>query len=247
MILEKLKVGNRVDRRILQEVNQSYDSENKPEVYKSQIYDLISEYEIILTMPIISSKIILLPVDVRYELCFYTEYGLYTCDAIIKERYKESNIYVVKLEIISALTKFQRREYYRYECLTNLFFQIITDEEELRMFDPVELEEHHRMTFPKDRATSGMIVDISGGGLRAVTTERVKENARVLLLFELEVKGEIKEMLVIGNIISCRKSEKSFDNKYELRIEFANISYKDRELIIRYIFEAERRKKNNNS
>ena len=113
MILEKLKVGNRVDIRILQEVNQSYDSENKPEVYKSQIYDLISEYEIILTMPIISSKIILLPVDVRYELCFYTEYGLYTCDAIIKERYKESNIYVVKLEIISALTKFQRREYYR--------------------------------------------------------------------------------------------------------------------------------------
>jgi c-di-GMP-binding flagellar brake protein YcgR len=67
-------------------------------------------------MPMEKTKLILLPIDGSFDLCFYTDSGLYQCFAKVIDRYKSNNVYVVVMELTSNLRKFQRREYYRFSC-----------------------------------------------------------------------------------------------------------------------------------
>ena len=67
--------------------------------YFSQVYDILSEDEMKIAMPIVDGRVIPLPVNGRYDLCFYTSGGLYQCKATITDRYKEGGLFVLQIEI----------------------------------------------------------------------------------------------------------------------------------------------------
>ena len=47
--------------------------------YISRIYDVLSDDQFEVLMPMEQTKLILLPVDGEYDVCFYTKQGLYQC------------------------------------------------------------------------------------------------------------------------------------------------------------------------
>jgi len=114
MLSKFIENGNRID---LQSLDRWKGSEEvTPKVYQSRVIDILTEDTLEIEMPLEQSKLVLLPIDSEYEMIFYGESGLYQCYARITDRYKSNNVYMLVMELISDLSKYQRREYYRFSC-----------------------------------------------------------------------------------------------------------------------------------
>ena len=112
MLSKYVVVGNRVELQSVRRLKLNEESGNEErKVYTTKVYDIISDERIELLMPMEQTKLILLPVDGEYELCFYTDNGLYQCVAKVVDRYRDNNIYVLALDLTTNLRKYQRREY----------------------------------------------------------------------------------------------------------------------------------------
>lgn len=205
-------------------------------VYHSVIMDLIDEEHIEMLMPMEKTKLVLLQQDSEYELHFITTKGLYQCLARVTRRYKQNQLYMVEMELLSNIQKYQRREYYRYACSLELEVRELTKTEEVllhegKRFAPDEL--------PYDKAVT---VDISGGGMRFISTFPYEAETYVVCKYTLKRQNGSREYVQFAKILSCKRMEKN-QTMYELRIQFYLINNNDREEIIRYIFEEERKRR----
>ncbi|MDE6419627.1 MAG: PilZ domain-containing protein, partial [Lachnospiraceae bacterium] len=85
-----------------------------------------------------------------------------------------------------------------------------------------------------------IIVDISGGGLRFVANQKYDEVSLIYCKYYLTVNGMNKEYNLVGKILHVSEIEKQKGN-FEHRVQYINIDSAEREEIIRYIFEEERK------
>lgn len=211
---------------------EDWGGENK--VYVSKVFDIISDERISILMPMEKTKLILLPVDGEYDLCFYTTHGLYQCFARVTDRYKDNNVFVLILDLTSNLRKFQRRQYYRFSCALNMDSRPL-EEEEIST-----VERDRRLLEPGLPLKRSIIVDISGGGLRFVSDYRYETNSMILCRYNLIISDRNKEYDLVAKVLSVHE----VDNRpgvYEHRVQYVNMDVDDREEIIRYIFDEERK------
>ena len=239
MLTDHVIPGDKVDLTEVkseQKVTKSGIIERK--TYSSRVYDILSEDEIKVNMPFVDGHIVLLEVGDDYDLCFYSGKGLYQCYGRITDRYKSNNIYVLTMELTSPLRKFQRREYYGLNCILNMKCRSVGDKE-LK-----ELEEMggNDVRFINTDLTleDGVIVDISGGGAKFISDKKFERESKILFVFSLNLNGKYTEYSVIGKIIISEEIE-GRSGEYKNHVQFVNIKDKDREGIIRYIFEEERK------
>ena len=206
-------------------------------VYRTRVYDITSEDEIKVNMPMDKDKLILLPIDGEYDLCFYTSNGLFQCYGRVTDRYKSSNIYVLVLELTTPLKKFQRREYYRLNCILNMKCRKMEDEEYAMVNDLNSVQ------FINTDLTlqNGTIVDISGGGARFISKEFFPADSKILFKFSLPAAKEPVDYEVVGRVLACE--ETNMKGVYQNHVQFIKIDTDQRESIIKYIFEEERRKR----
>ena len=228
--------GAKIELEALDHVILSDGTEQR-KVYESKVVDILDEDRLEILMPMEQTKLVLLPVKGEYHLHFFTSKGLFQCDARVAARYKNGALYLLEMEMMSDLQKYQRREFYRYTCTLDMKVRELTPDEKRdvssgKFFIP---EEDVRA----DRAT---IVDISGGGMRFVTTIPFEPGALAFYDFILRKQGGPKHMELIGEILSCRQLETN-RGQYEHRVRFVHIQHNQREDIIRYIFEEERKKR----
>lgn len=235
-LLEKYVIpGCRVD---LQAIDRSKDrtkekSENRKS-YQSQVIDVLSEDRVEIAMPMEKSKLILLPVDGEYDLYFYSDNGLYQCYARIVDRYKSNSMYVLVLDLISNLRRHQRREYYRFSCALEMNSRELQDEE---VASTGKLEQ---ALIPYLPLKSSVIVDISGGGLRFVANYAYEVQSLILCKYHLLIGGEAKEYNLAGKVLSVRELENR-KGVFEHRVQYVNVDAAEREEIIKYIFDEERK------
>lgn len=244
MLTDVLQVGDRVEIRILQEVLKGYKVSGKPRVFISKIFDIPSETDVILAMPVESSKVILLPKDVRYDLSFYSKKGLFNCTAEVKGRYKEGHVYSLAMSITSPLQKLQRRKFFRLDCLMDFTYYVLYDDEEKEMTDPYEAHEYHLRHFPDEGRKKGTIVDISGGGIRTVTDEPLPIDGELLVFFRVAMDNMEYAFCSFAYVVKCREQEKN-RHHYESGLEFKKLDKNERERIVKYIFQEERSKRQN--
>ena len=126
-----LKVGSKLDIR-LENQPEVEGEERQPRTFKSVLYNIQENGNLEISMPMIGGKLILLALDVRYELVIYTREGMYCCIGQVKERYKKDNLYMVSMELKTSPSKLQRREFYRLKCLLDIRGGAASDEEEGR-------------------------------------------------------------------------------------------------------------------
>lgn len=225
--------GNKVELQVVERANNVDDIEKKT-VYKTQVIDILSEDRFEVLMPMEKSKLILLPVNTEYDVYFNTSMGLYQCFANIIDRYKTDNKFVLLMELSSNLRKFQRREYYRLSCVLDMDSRPLEKEE----IDAVEQKSNYLVPgLPLKRS---VIVDISGGGIRFVGNYAYEPNSLVYCKYNLVRGGKAKEYMLVAKVLVV----KELDDKpgyYEHRAQYINIDTKDREEIIHFIFEEERK------
>lgn len=190
--------------------------------YFSKIQEITPEGEVVILAPFVAGRIIPLELDEKYGMCVYTNKGLYRCEIQVVNRSKVDKLHLITLEILTALQKYQRRQFYRLDCMLKFHYK---DDEE-------------------DTWSDGTILDISGGGIRFTSHIELIQKKGVVNHIQIECGGEIKHLYLSGVII---KSERMKGNErvFENRVEFDAISNEDREIIIKFVFEEERRRRKN--
>ena len=202
--------------------------------YKSSVYDILDEGRLEIVMPKDQTKLVLLPVDGEYDVCFYTHGGMYRADVKIIEIQKINGIYVLVTDMISNLHKYQRREYYRFNCIIEMMAREMTKKEtDIYAEGLAEL-------LPQSDMIRGVIVDISGGGARFVSRQLFRESSMILMRFELPILDMEKSFLLVGRVIYSSEIVNRA-NEFENRVKFELIDSVTREKIIRYIFNEERK------
>lgn len=231
MISKYVTVGDRID---VESIKSKESDASEKKIYKSQVFDIESEDRIKIAMPMEQGRVILLSVDEEYNLCFYTPSGLYQCIGRVAERYKSNNIFVLVMDLVTDIRKYQRREYYRLNCVLDMKSTMINQKDVSSFSEKVHFIDTD-LTFD-----NGTMVDISGGGARFISKVKYPKDSNILFTFDLFVNDSLSSYKLLGKVLVSQEIPER-DGEYEHRIMFVNIMNDDRESIIKYIFEEERR------
>ena len=234
MLTKYVEPGEKVELQLM-----VHDMDENPEiekkVYYSVVYDILSDDRLEIFMPMEKQKLILLPVDSEYDMFIYTKTGLLQCFARIVDRYKSNNVYILSLELISNLRKYQRREFYRFACALELSARTLEAEE------VQAIEENKPCLLQTDLPLRrSVIVDISGGGLRFMSVQKYEPGSFIYCSYNLVRDGQRKKYEIIGKVLAVNELLNR-PGTYEHRVQYHDMDVNVREEIIRFIFEEERR------
>ncbi len=206
--------------------------------YRTSVYDILDDGRLELVMPMEQTKLVLLPVDGEYDVCFFSHGGMYRADVRIVDRQKINGIYILVVEMISNLHKYQRREYYRFNCVIEMKAREMTRQESEAFAKGLTY-----LIAEKDMIR-GVIVDISGGGTRFVSRQKFHEDSILLMSFKLPIMENERSFLLAAKVIYSGEIENR-TNEFENRVKFEFIDTTTREEIIKYIFDEERKNRKN--
>lgn len=239
MVAKVIGIGNKVEFTKIQPVqNNDENAGIKKKIYVSQVYDIVDDTRIKVSMPIENGHVVALAPNTRLDACFYTKKGLYHGRIVVVERMKEDNLHVMIIELQYELKKFQRRQYYRLSCTMDLQYRLMEDEEISRFIEKKELpyvDEVHNLKY-------GVALDFSGGGVRFISDTKYSKNNLMFIRLEISYDEESRLYLLVGRVVTSTEG-KNGRNNYENRVEFLEMENKVREEIIRYIFREERRQR----
>lgn len=250
MLREILTIGDKIDVR---QIDNFGSQMHNVKTYVSQLLDFVDSDVISIATPMGNNKMIMLDVGENYQLCFYANKGLYQCNCVVMKYYKEKNMVIAITRLTSDLEKFQRRQYYRLECIHEIEYRIITKEEEIldnriRLDNFQNTDERSecrkRIIQLSKEWQKASITDLSGGGARFNSYYMHQSGDNVRLKLDFIISGELKKLLLGAEIIYSNKLINQ-SGAYEHRAEFKDIGKKDREDLIKYIFEQERRRRRN--
>lgn len=233
MLARVVKPGDKMEMQAIEEMELADGTKGKRK-YTTKVFDIVDDDRVEIEMPMEQSKLILLPVDAEYDVYFFTKSGMFQCYVRIIERYKNDRNFVLVAEIISNLRKFQRREYYRYSCVLEMETRVLKEAE-------VEaISKNLSYLVPSASLRRAIIVDISGGGLRFISKERYRIGEMIYCNYNLQIDGYVREYKLVGKVLSGDPLPNRPD-EYSHRVEYVGINNIEREEIIKYIFEEERK------
>lgn len=221
------------------ENRENFEKKRKIKTYFSKVYDIIEEDKLKIAMPTEGTRLITLEPNTKYELCIFTERGLYKCKAVLTERYKEDNLFVAVMELYTGLQKYQRRQHYRLECNIELQYRILTERETELLLNS-EVPESYQNEWNSGGRLRGITLDISGGGVRFVSDSPDEKGKHMLIEFDVPLGDKQSHFSIISVHIDS-KQVPNRENTYEHRVQFLSITKRQREDLIKYIFEEERR------
>jgi len=190
------------------------------EKYYSTVQEVTENGEIVILAPIMNGRIEPLELNKKYGICIYTSKGLYRCEVMITQRVKSDRLYLITLEIQTSLQKYQRRQYFRMDCMLSFQYK-----------DDLDVDWHE-----------GLILDISGGGIRFTSKNQLEEEKSLINHIQLTMLDDEEDLYLAGAIIESVQGEID-DTVFENRVEFDHIDNYEREVIIKFIFEEERKRR----
>lgn len=234
MLTDYISPGIKVELKATGKVWMDEDQRTR-HIYMSKVMDVTSDDRIEVLMPFEKGKLVLLPVDGEYSLCFYSQKGLFQCYSRIVDRYRSDNMYILVLDLSSELQRLQRREYYRFSCALELKSRLCTKEE----YEAFKNNRKYLVDSNKPLQRS-VVVDISGGGLRFVANFHYDEGSTIYCSYHLPGDVNNKKYEMICNILMVQELENR-PGLFEHRIQYIYIDETSREDIIHFIFEEERK------
>jgi c-di-GMP-binding flagellar brake protein YcgR len=194
----------------------------------SQLMEVKDDDTLVIAMPM-EEKMVFLEIGERYNLFFHAKEELYYCIAQVSDRYHLNQLFLAKMECASEIEKFQCRQFFRLNCIIDMHYRLMAQEGEL-----------------EEGIKAATIVDISGGGARFNAGEALPPGEELGISFAL-LFGESKKEFQLRARVIASADLKNRKKICENRVEFTNISEAEREIIVKYVFEEERRRKRESS
>ena len=249
-----IQIGCKIEMRALDRRSLLIGT-GEPDVYVSQFLQWSDNNVASIAIPTFKGHLVPLRVDDVYELQFVTRSGLYRCRGQIIKRSKSiGSIATADVKFISALEKYQRRQYYRMNCIMSMNYSVLTDVQKelyiekkrcLSLEQKLQIEkklENQEMEFQK-----AVVLDLSGGGMRF--NSPVQQEPGDICLLQPALPEVIRKRIpfLFGRIISCHRIPNRDPVTFDNRVEFVEISSSEQEQIITYIFKEERDKRKRES
>lgn len=244
-----LQVGTRIDISRQVKLKNGDDSP----VLNSKILDMIDEKTIIIAVPTDKLVSVPLPRNEEVSLFFYSQPTMLSARAVVIERFHEGNLPVLKMKLSSSLQKIQRRQFYRIDCHIPFHFTSL-DEAQVKAL--LEFKGSDRNTLRKfqlkisDMAAeveswvNGVILDLSGGGIRFITDKELKTGDTILVSLNLSQGEESVELSLVARLISVEE-KREIHGKKEIRAIFYKLKDDLRDSIVKFVFDEERRLRKN--
>ena len=215
-----VKIGTRLELEVLTDIDNSVRK-----TYISQFVDILNTAEISISCPIFESKFVIISLGKKIRLSFHDEkYGLMYFDGVVSSREKKDNIVLLNVKVNSKIEKMQRRNYFRLDCLLDVQYEIA---ESAETGQPVK----------KTCTKKAIAKNISGSGACIVTDDKILKNAEFNLRIFLNPDSYITTQCIVMRSSTLRESSIT---KYELGLYFKEISSKDQDMLIKYIFDQQR-------
>ncbi|MBQ8847273.1 MAG: flagellar brake protein [Lachnospiraceae bacterium] len=212
--------------------------------YVSRFLYQKSADEAVIEMPVKSGRMVPLEPGELFQVCFYTAKGLYQCQSQVVSRHYEDSLPVAIIKLRSEFEKLQRRQYYRMECLLQMEFCSLTEEE----YDDLLAQKSDSRSTPAQkegteekfgsgrlRFYSGVTLDISGGGVRFNSSHEAQPGDVIALRIAF-MEEEVRKIQILFAKVLTVAAVQNRSGLFEHRVEFVSISNAERESIIRYIF-----------
>lgn len=247
MLSDTVRLGDKI-KIILVE---GEENRERKASYNSRIVEIMDSNRIKASMPIVNGKYVVLDSLKQYNIEFITKKGMFECQARIVRRFKEKMKFFVVFEIMSELEKLQRREFYRLECVFNIKFRrslegniYAKDNEEDQKITTEFVEDVRDVALVYEKKKTpwhaAIVTNISGGGARFNSREALRKGEKVLLKMHLKFDDGEGDYEIPAKVIHSAEVPNRPDI-FEARVQFADITTKDREAIIRFVFDEERR------
>ena len=241
LLTDLTQLGDKIDIQLVQQLQMQDrgELEEPLRTYKSSLFEYLSDTEFEIMMPTENGRMVLFQVGLRCKLLFYTRKGMYTCTAIVKNRYKKENFFVLAMQLTSGFEKFQRREFFRIDYLIEMRY-VPVSEEVAKLATTEQLFSEIQKPEYIDRYKNGVILDISGGGLRFSAPEQIEQGKYVVAEMRLTNDRFDQSFFLATRIVASERGQNSSDN-FICRGQFVFKNLRDRENIVRFVLEEERR------
>lgn len=210
--IDILSIGNKIEIKRM--------ARKDKKIYASQILDILKDDKYIISGPITKSTLVHLHAKEEIQVFYYkNNLGRFRFNAVVKDR-ETTDVYKLLIEKIGDIQKVQERDYFR------LWHMIKTAKGHF-------LDNNVNNEFIEEVCTT---VDISGGGLKLLS------NFSHEIGDKLEIKIESNDFKVscTGEVVRINKTN-SLDYNHELGVKFTQISKEDRERIVKFIFNEQRK------
>ena len=181
--------------------------------YRTRIEE-VGERLLMVGAPFKHREVVALREGTKVTLTFWDEAAAYSFEGKIMQRIAVP-IPMLVLEMPNSVAKVQRRNYVRVPALYELSFRSVTKE-------------------GLSDSQQGTLLDLSGGGMRFLTKNRLESNALVYVQLCLP-KGDLQLPVRV-----CRAVKIEETKRYTVSVEFHEISERERDQIIRCVFDIQR-------
>lgn len=197
--------------------------DKKDKCYSSQILDTVDKNTLIISGPIYKNSLVFLHIDEVVDIvCIRENKGKYKFSAIVEKR-DLKKLYIIRIRKIGDIVRLQQRKYYRFE--TNV---------------PVEKT---LLIGKKDNEKNikecCMTKDISGNGMKLMCNYKHSVGDKIHCYFSIYDQV----MLVKGEVVRMEKID-AYNFNYAIGIKFLDIADQEKDIIVKYIFDQERRLRN---
>jgi c-di-GMP-binding flagellar brake protein YcgR len=238
-VTDVITLGDKIDIRLSRQLRKQENGGEEAAVYQSSVSDYLSDKELEISMPTQGGRMVLFQMGAECSLIFYTKGGMYTTTATVTKRFRRDGLYLLTVLLTGSLVKFQRREFFRVDHSSQVEYYKITMEiaKSRTMQEIFTAIEEEPEAFSKQ---TGNMQDVSGGGIRFSAAEGLEPNTYVLVKFRLS-NGKMDESFrLVGQVVGSYPHERA-SGLFNNRIEFLFKDLRDREKIVRFVFEEERR------
>ena len=224
MILSDYEIGARLCLDVFDDFGIRIERE-----FISQFEEAYDEYEALIAVPIVEGVVYAIRNGWRLTVYMQKNNTLYRFFAKVVERSIKEGIHYMRVLRVSDIDEAQRRKFYRFSCELPVRYRVIED-----IYTDLDKEYRH-----------GVTADLSGAGMCL----RLHEVVEVNNIVECEIDFGDVDLALIGHIVRRSKRLAVITNRmlyeYDVGILFSDIADRDRDFIVKFIFEEQRRQLKN--
>lgn len=198
------------------DVNGKLDLYWNDEVFKTEVQDITDEY-IVIGIPMHNGSYLALAKGDLIELVYYDDVSLYGFTSEVIGRSREGAVHQIFIRHPENWRKIQRRNFVRVGVTQYINYEVLIDDN-------------------YSEKKKGMMIDLSGGGLRLKTAEQLSQGDIVRVFIQNE------EVNIVGDGKIVR-TEKDADGRFLYGVSFEEIDGLSRERVIQYVFNIMRKQR----
>ena len=190
--------------------------------YKSSFSDKLTDSMWEITMPVDSGRVVLFQLGTQFDFIIYTQNKtILKSSAIVRQRY---------------------RQFFRLPCTIDMdFYEVRYDDKaESELEFCKKMYKNHAINIKNMNTVKSVILDISGGGIRFSLSTPLEKGTYFMAQFSLALEECTQQFNIVCKVINCTQSL-DYADRYFARSKFIFDRMTEREKIVRFVFEEERR------